>query len=295
MRASSRVGRVARVGLVALALSAASVASAHQPVMDMAPRWAGGYGFQVRYEYQFADEILAGDDEVANPFDRERTVHTTWIEGIYTWTRELRATFKLPIVDQKRVGVVGGAPVDQKGSGVGDLILGVPLRKYWNLKSSTLNVGLTPSLRLPTGSTSGGFPVGDGSWDFGLSTSVSAESVFWYTLLDGFWWKNRGGMRGIDAGDEFGIDFNLGIHPYHDNARNLGGFVMLDFETRWQQRGVDTAGTTGRTRVTLGPVLVGYWNNLMLRAEAKFPVYEKVLGTQFAEPLRLNIGVGVTF
>jgi len=23
---------------------------AHQPVMDMAPRWNGGYGFQVRYE-----------------------------------------------------------------------------------------------------------------------------------------------------------------------------------------------------------------------------------------------------
>ena len=28
---------------------------AHQPVMDMSPRWKGGYGFQVREEYHSSD------------------------------------------------------------------------------------------------------------------------------------------------------------------------------------------------------------------------------------------------
>ena len=36
--------------LVAILGFAAFTAEAHQPVMDMAPRWVGGYGVQARYE-----------------------------------------------------------------------------------------------------------------------------------------------------------------------------------------------------------------------------------------------------
>jgi len=281
--------------LVAILGLAAFTAEAHQPVMDMAPRWVGGYGVQARYELQYSNEILDGDKKLSNPRDRERIVHTTWLEGIYTWKREVRFTFKLPIVDQERDSRVGGSMAKQRGSGVGDLILGVPLRKYWNFSGSTANIGLTPSVRVPTGSTSGSFPVGDGSTDFGLSLSASAENPFWYTLVDLFWWKNSSGKHGIDAGDLLGFDLNLGIHPYHDNARNLGAFVMLDLEVRYEERGIDTGGTTGGTRTTLGPVLVGYWNNVMVRSEVKFPVQEKVRGTQFSREAKFNIGIGVTF
>ena len=45
---------------------------AHQPVMDMAPRWQEGWGFQVRNEYRFSDELLRGDSDVPNPRGRER-------------------------------------------------------------------------------------------------------------------------------------------------------------------------------------------------------------------------------
>jgi hypothetical protein len=280
--------------LVAL-LAVASVADAHQPVMDMAPRWAGGFGLQARYEARVSDKILDGDDKVSSGSKREHVVHTTWLEGIYTWKREARLTFKLPIIDQERDALVDGKRIKQRGSGLGDLIVGVPLRNYWNFKSSTANIGLTPSLRAPTGGTSNSYPTGDGSWDFGLSASASAENVFWYGLVDLFWWKNSGGKSGIDEGDEVGIDINLGIHPLHDNEKNLGAFLMLDFETRWEKRGVDTAGATGGRRTTLGPVLVGYWNNIMVRAEAKFPVAENVKGRQFSRGVVTNIGVGVTF
>lgn len=289
MRTSRSVALAALLTLVALA------ADAHQPVMDMAPRWVGGYGVQARYELQFSDKILDGDKKTSNPGNRERIVHTTWIEGIYTWKREARLTFKLPIVDQERDSRVDGSLVKQRGSGVGDLIVGVPLRKYWNFPGSTANIGLTPSLRVPTGATGASFPVGDGSTDFGLSISAIGENPFWYTLVDVFWWKNSNGKRGINQGDVLGLDFNLGIHPYHDNVRNLGAFVMVDLEARFEERGVDTGGTTGGTRTTLGPVLVGYWNNVMLRSEVKFPVYEKVLGTQFSRGAKFSIGIGVTF
>ena len=82
---------------VALALFAvAGAASAHQPVMDMAPRWEDGWGFQVRHEYRFSDDVLDGDDKAPNPFNREKRVQTTWFEGIYTFKREVRATLKVP-------------------------------------------------------------------------------------------------------------------------------------------------------------------------------------------------------
>jgi hypothetical protein len=78
---------------------------AHQPVMDMAPRWQKGYGGQVRYESHYSDKVLNGDNEVDNPLGRDRWVHTTWFEGVYTFKREVRATFKLPFVYQTRTVV----------------------------------------------------------------------------------------------------------------------------------------------------------------------------------------------
>ena len=70
--------------------------------------------------------------------------------------------------------VVGLA--EPAGRGIGDAIFALPLKKYWNLEKSTMNLGLTPQIRVPTGSTSDSYPVGDGSWDMGLSASFSNMS-----------------------------------------------------------------------------------------------------------------------
>ena len=116
-----------------------------------------------------------------------------------------------------------------------------------------------------------------------------------YQFYDVFYWHNSEGKRGIDRGDELGLDVNIGLHPYHNNLHNAGVFVMGDLSARYEGRGNDTAGTTGGKRISLGPVLVGYWNNLMLRGEVKFPVYENVSGTQVGRGIDFNIGLGVTF
>ena len=111
----------------------ATPALADQPVMNEAPRWAGGWGFQVRNIYRESDNLLHKDDEILNPLGLERRVHTTWLEGVYTWERSRRMTVKLPWVDQMRVANQNGTPVTQRDRGLGDLIVGVPLRKYTKL------------------------------------------------------------------------------------------------------------------------------------------------------------------
>lgn len=145
--------------ILGIMLTAGSSALAHQPVMDMAPRWAGGYGFQTRIEH----------------FDSETT---SWLEGIYTFDRALRATFKLPV----RHGRPGG------------LVLGMPLKSYRNAGAVTSNWSLTPSVQFPTGY--------EEEWDFGLSVSYSAETPRFYQMYDLYTWRDRTGLD-INAGFAF--------------------------------------------------------------------------------------------
>lgn len=267
----------------------------HQPVMDMAPRWQGGWGFQVRNTHRFSDELVAGDSALANPFGRDRRINTTWLEGVYTLRRELRFTVKIPWVDQRRTVAQAGPAAQETGSGLGDVVLGLQLKRYYNKRSSTGNFGLTPSVRLPTGSTSNVYPVGDGSLDVGLSAAFSAEMANLYQYYVLYYWRNGEGTRGINQGDELGFAMNVGIHPYHDNLRNIGVFLMGDLSARYEARGEDTAGTTGGKRIALGPVLVAYMNNMMVRAELRFPVYETVLDSQISHGTDTSIGIGFTF
>ena len=89
---------------------------AHQPVMDMAPRWSGGYGFQIRNE--FSPDVSS----------------TNWFEGVYTRSREKRITFKIPFEDGKTLR----SP-----------IIALPLKRYQNHSGYTENWGITPQLKIP--------------------------------------------------------------------------------------------------------------------------------------------------
>ena len=86
-----------------IAMAVPSTGRAHQPVMDMAPRWQGGFGFQLRNVQRSSKSLRNGDKKVENSQGRKRRVNTTWLEGVYTFKRELRLTAKIPWVEQKRV------------------------------------------------------------------------------------------------------------------------------------------------------------------------------------------------
>lgn len=192
-----------------LLLFVGSQAFAHQPVMDMAPRWSDGYGLQTR---------------IVN-FDSQTTV---WLEGVYTFDKSIRATFKLP---------------NQDGQ-FGDVILGLPLKKYKNDGASTSNWSITPSVQVPSGV--------QGEWDAGLSLSYSSESPHYYQLYDLYSW-----------GDRTGLDINVGMaFP----GKGSGKFLMWDVSLLTSDIG---------DLVQSGPVFVYFRKNMMFRAEYKALVYER--------------------
>lgn len=282
---------------VFICIMTAPIAYAHQPVMDMAPRWEEGYGLQIRQESYGSDKLMDGDSEIANPLGLKRYVHKTWLEGVYTFDRAARVTFKLPYINQSRTKNIGGTGVKQSNSGLGDLIIGVPLKHYINKGAGTQNFGLTPSLRIPTGSTSGDFPLSDGSWDLGLSLSHSYESIKYYTLVDLFYWANSDGQRGMREGNELGFDLNVGYHPYHNNDTNSGMFVMWDVTARHSEESNAANLTTasGGSRIQTGPIIVLYKDNLMFRSEYKYPLYENTSTISNSRGHEFNIGIGITF
>lgn len=275
----------------------ATIASAHQPVMDMAPRWSEGYGIQLRQQQFGSDKRMRGDDEISNGDGIERYVDTTWLEGVYTFDRSLRATVKIPYVNQDRVTSVGGIPTSQRNSGLGDIVLGLPLKRYKNRGASTSNWGLTPSLRIPTGSSSGDFPISDGSWDAGLSLSFSRESPKFYELYDLYYWHQGSGDRGMQSGNSWGLDVNVGLHPWHDNETNSGIFTMWDVSAYHEEAPNSLSLTTasGVARLQTGPVLVYYRQSLMLRAEFKFLAYERVDDISTSRGNEFIVGIGYAF
>ena len=271
--------------------------NADQPVMDMAPRWEKGYGIQIRQEYYGSSKLLEGNNKIDNPLGLERFVSKTWLEGVYTFNRSVRATFKLPFVYQRRIKNINGTGVRQENSGLGDLILGVPLKHYRNKGAYTDNFGITPSIRIPTGESSGDFPISDGSWDFGLSLSHSLETPKYYTSVELVYWKNTTGKRNMKAGDEYGIDIDLGYHPYHSDITSSGIFTMWNFNARHNGAPSEENLTTftGGELVRTGPILVLYRENVMFRAELQYPIYEDVDGISNSRGPEVNIGIGVAF
>lgn len=182
---------------------------AHQPVMDMAPRWADGYGIQTRIEQ----------------FD---STTTTWVEGVYTFKPWVRMTFKLPHANGE----------------LGDLILGIPLKKYQNEGPKTSNWGITPSVKLPTGDQR--------DWDLGLSVSYSAETPSFYQFYDLYAWDDR-----------VGLDINVG---FAFPGKGSGMFALWDVSALTSDEG---------DRIQTGPVFVYFKKNFMFRAEHKTLVYER--------------------
>lgn len=279
------------------------IAWAHQPVMDMAPRWSEGWGIQLRHVWYGSDNLLNGSVKQTNPNGIKRYTRQTWLEGVYTFDRSRRVTFKMPYLDKRRTTLDGDVPVRQETSGWGDLVLAAPLKKYRNHDRSTDNFGFTPQVRLPTGSTSGSYPASDGSLDFGLSLSYSGEGYLFetfpefnfYHLYDVFYWENREGKGGMEEGDELGLDVNLGFKLFHDEDSNTGAFVMWDLTARSQEAGGATTGAYAGKSIHTGPVFVWYKDALMLRAEWKMSAYEEREGLGLARGDLFEFGLGMSF
>ena len=122
------------MGSILICFSPVFIAQADDPIMNMMPRWSGGWGYQVHYEYINETDLLMGSKKVYPGFSEE--INVMHLEGVYTWKKEIRITAKLPyVLDAEREMPDGsGGKLIQKDSGWGDLNLALPLKKYFNLK-----------------------------------------------------------------------------------------------------------------------------------------------------------------
>ena len=140
----------------------------------------------------------------------------------------------------------------------------MPLKSYTNKGANTHNWGLTPQIKLPTGSSSDDYALSDGSVALGLSLSYSAEGYpfenhrNWklYQLYDLFYWENRQGDDGMQEGDVIArmylppnrelaekshIHFNLiggRNHRFRASAM-FSDEIVQEFHATWGRFGTD--------------------------------------------------------
>lgn len=166
---------LAGVGLSVVALSVSSTARADQPIFNEMPRWDNGWGFQFIHEYRNEDDLLFGDTVIGPGFSED--VHLLHFEGVYTWDKSVRLTFKLPyVLDASRdVLADDGGKLVQRDEGIGDLTLALPLKHYFNLDQRSGSWTLGPQLRVPL-SGDDDYEVYDGEWGTGLSLGYETET-----------------------------------------------------------------------------------------------------------------------
>ncbi|MAE29978.1 MAG: hypothetical protein CMO43_00005, partial [Verrucomicrobiales bacterium] len=125
------------------------VGLADEPIMNMMPRWDNGWGLQLIDEYRHEDDLLLGSRTAYSGFTED--VHILHFQGVYTWDRSVRLTYKIPYVLNARREMpdgVGGKRVEHD-NGIGDATLALPLKKYFNLDGRSGSWTFKPMLRVP--------------------------------------------------------------------------------------------------------------------------------------------------
>lgn len=285
--------------IMALLLLAPSAALAHQPVMDMAPRWSGGYGFQTRYESVTSSRLELDGRKTDNPQGLRSELRTQWLEGVYTFHRSVRVTLKLPHEWHRRRFLKDGVVQEAEASGLGDLILTVPFKRYRNYMTHTDNLAFNPSITLPTGKTGGKIPLGRGTVDYGLSVSYAREAVKTFGLWD-LWSKlHTKGADGKTKGNIVGLDMNVGLYPYQNSREEFSTLLLWGTHVRRQFKNRLSGGAldadSGGLWVEMAPIFVVLYKNLAFRVEAYFPVHRRMNGTQLVNDYSFQTGIGITF
>jgi len=256
--------------------------------MDMAPRWQDGFGVQARVvsKVRSAWGLTEGL--------QHHRLSTLWLEGVYTFRREVRVTLKLPIHLEERTVSSQGSWRRESAQGLGNIVLGVPLKYYNNHPGSTWSLGITPSIRFPTSIHSGDFFVEENVWDWGISAGFSQESVLIYQYYDVSYW-HRSDSDGQINGDTISADVNIGAHPIQDDATNTGLFVMADLALEHRFGGQNAFGRTGGTTLHLGPTAALHHGNVMWRTTMAWPVFADMAGQQPVSDYIFELGVGAAF
>ncbi len=228
-----------------LALGTGS-ALAEQPIFDEMPRWSGGYGVQLLYDYRhnaLEDPSGSLSDAVV-----EKTGHRFHVQGVYTWQRWIRLTAKLPylIHEQRKIGS-GSNDRSHAHQGLGNLTLALPLKRYFNLDGRSGSWTIGPQLQVPTA-----LGAHHRQTALGLSLGYETESYRWHYGMGTTVWSPA--LRQEVGSTEWNrmerpiarLQMHLGFNMH---AWESSGHFKIHSYLRW--------GETDAYRLTVGPVL--YW------------------------------------
>jgi len=228
---------------------------ADQPIMNMMPRWNGGWGVQGLYEHTHNPRLLKGRRTV--DADLEENIHRFHLEGVYTWSKELRVTLKVPFVlDAEREVMRNGERVVERDQGIGDATLALPIKRYFNEDGYSGSWSVVPQVRIPLDFEDDGYEVYDGQWGNGLFLGYEVESTKHFLATGVSGWTFYG-----DEESEFHGHLDLGRN-FLDRGQAL---IETDFHA-------ENDGT--RTLMT-GPAL--YWrftDVIHTRLEWKQAIYD---------------------
>jgi len=247
--------------------------AADQPIMNMMPRWDGGFGFQLIQQYRTESELLDGKDEIGDGLSE--SVHLLHLEGVYTWDRSIRLTAKLPfILDAERELLdATGNEVTQSDSGVGDLTLALPLKRYFNETDKSGSWTFAPQLRVPLGEKDE-YNVYDRAWGMGLSFGYEQETATSFLAVGVSGWFFEG-----DEEEELHAHLDLG---WNFNSR---GQLLLETDAHYESDGSYTVST--------GPALYYRITDLVhTRIEWKADVIDYQKGLDHGNGQSIKVGVG---
>ncbi|MDA7915837.1 hypothetical protein N9B94_01225 [Verrucomicrobia bacterium] len=217
-------------------------ANADQPIFNEMPRWDEGWGFQFIEEYRTESDLLQGRQKVAPGFSED--IHILHFQGVYTWDRSIRMTFKLPyVLDAQRDMLVGGTKQRQHDSGIGDATIALPLKKYFNLDGRSGSWTLAPQLRVPLDDMDS-YEVYDHKWGSGIGLSYETETYRYHFGTGATAWVFQGGEPA-----EIHTHLDLGLNV---QAFGSSGHIKWESDVQYEADGSLTfmAGPTLYWKIT---------------------------------------------
>ena len=252
---------------------------ADQPIMNMMPRWDGGYGIQVLADTVHRSDLKRGSATLGKGFTE--AIQQVHLQGVYTWDRSVRLTFKLPYtIDARReVLATDGGKIVQHDAGIGDLTLALPLKRYFNLAARSGNWTVAPQVRIPLGQADSGYEVANRVWGAGFSIGYETETYDWFFASSASAWTFESRQPAA-----WSLSIDLGWNA-RDNMQ-----LLWESDFKWD----DDAAYT----YAAGPALYWRWNDhTHTRIEWKHDFISRVSRhkADHGNTDRVSIGIGFVF
>ena len=272
---------IRKYGASLLLVAITQCAYGDQPIFNEMPRWKNGWGVQAVYEQRSEDDLLLKNDKAGRGLEEQ--VDILHMEGVYTWDKSIRMTLKIPYVldAEREVPTKGGAVETQKDSGLGDITLALPLKKYFNLSSRSGSWTLAPQLRLPT-SEDDEYEIYDNEWGFGLGVGYETEtSDFLFAIGAGVWtYLNE---EPVEGSVNLDLAKNWIIGKY-------SGHLKWENDLKWEDDG------DGSLTYHSGPALyIRVTDTWHVRASYKVDVYDRQGSLDHGGGQQLTSGIAAVF